>query len=61
MKENDLNFKSETAKEKFRLEEKKQSDDMNFKMEKLKLEAKKLEERIKDRQSKEYIAEINKN
>ena len=34
---------------------------MNFKMEKLKLEAKKLEERIKDRESKEYIAEINKN
>lgn len=61
LKENDLNFKAETAKEKFRLEEKKQSDDMNFKMEKLKLEAKKLEERIKDRQSKEYIAEINKN
>jgi hypothetical protein len=34
---------------------------MALKMEKLKLEAQKLQERVMDRKSKEYVAEINKN
>jgi hypothetical protein len=61
LKENDLNFKQETAKENYRLQDKKQTDDTKHKMEKLKLDTQKLKEKIKDRESKEYIAEINKN
>jgi hypothetical protein len=61
LRENELNFKSEVAQKNFNLQEKKIDQEMNLKMEKLKLDAKKLEEKVKDRKSKEYIAEINKN
>lgn len=61
LKENDLNLRAETADRNYKLQEKKQTEDSNYKMEKLKLDAKKLGEKVKQRQSKEYIAEINKN
>lgn len=61
LKQNELNFKAENATKNYSMQEKKMMDDSTFRMEKLKLEAKKLEEKVKDRKSKEYIAEINKN
>lgn len=61
LKENEMNNKVEIANQDFRLREKKDEQDRELRMEKLKLEARKLEERVKDRQSKEYVAEINKN
>ena len=61
MKTNELNFKNEEAVRAYNQEDKKMSQDMALKMEKLKIEAKKVEERMLDRRSKEYVAEINKN
>lgn len=61
MKENELNFKNEVAMQDLNQKERKLNSDMALKMEKLKLEAQKLQEKVMDRKSKEYIAEINKN
>jgi len=61
LKQNELNFKSEVAQREFQLKEARNEQDMKLKMEKLKLDAKKLQEKVLDRKSKEYIATINKN
>lgn len=60
-KSNELNFKVEQANRDFRRQEKKDSDEKQLRMEELKLRAKELQEKVLDRKSKEYIAEINKN
>lgn len=60
-RENELNFKIEEANREFTLKEKKEETDKQLKFEQLKLKAKELEERAKDRKSKEFIATINKN
>lgn len=61
LKENDLNLRHEDNVMKYNLEEKKHDDSVNLKMEELKLRTKELEEKSKDRKSKEFIATINKN
>lgn len=61
LKQNELNFKAEESAREFQRKEKKDSQELGLKMEKLKLDARKLQEKVLDRRSKEYIAEINKN
>jgi hypothetical protein len=61
IKENELNFKIEEANRNFALREKKDESEKQLKFEQLKMKAKELEERAKDRKSKEFIATINKN
>lgn len=61
LKQTDLNLKHETNIKKYNLEEKKHNDGINLRMEELKVKAKEIEERQKDRTSREYIASINKN
>jgi hypothetical protein len=61
LKQNQLNFKIEESTKEFQRKEKKDRDDLDFRMNKLKLDARKLQEKVLDRKSKEYIAEINKN
>lgn len=58
-RELDVNVEQSAADMKVR--EKKMSDDMKIKMEELKLRAKELEERGKQRKSKEFTSMINKN
>ena len=61
LKENELNFKIEEANREFTLKEKKDETEKQLRFEELKLKAKELEERAKDRKSKEFIGKINKN
>jgi hypothetical protein len=61
MRQNELSFKNEESIRSYNQEGKKIDQEMALKMEKLKLEARKLEEKVIDRRSKEYVAEINKN
>ncbi len=61
LKENELNYKAEEAAKEMSQKDRQHEREVSIKMEKLKLEAKKLEERMLDRKSKEYVAEINKN
>jgi hypothetical protein len=61
LKQNELNFKAEESAREFQRKEKKDSAELAIKMEKLKLDTRKLQEKVLDRKSKEYIAEINKN
>jgi hypothetical protein len=60
-KDLDLNHKMEMDKQGLELKNKQAENTVNLKMEELKLRAKEIEERGKDRQSKEYISAINKN
>lgn len=58
---NKFNLDKDLALEKMKMEDRKMTNDQDLKMRKLALDAKELEERVKDRQSKEYVATINKN
>ena len=61
LKERDLNLRYEQSAQDFRLKEKQSEDQRMIKIKELELKAKELEERTKARQSKEYVATINKN
>lgn len=61
LEETSLNVKAEKDLRDFNLKEKEHSDRFKIEMEKLKLQAKQLEQRVKDNNTKKYIAAINKN
>lgn len=61
LEENSLNLKAEKDLRDFKLKEKQHSDKFNLEMEKLKLAAKQLEQRVRDNETKKYIATVNKN
>lgn len=61
LKSNELNHKMETQAKELTLREQEHKVQMDAKMQELTLKAKQLEEQAKGRQSKEYIATINKN
>jgi len=61
LKERDLNLRYENDAQSFRLKEKQAEDQRMIKIKELELKAKELEERSRTRQSKEYVATINKN
>ena len=61
LRTNELNFKAEESAKEFKRKEQKDSSELAIKMEKLKIETAKLRDKVLDRKSKEYIAEINKN
>jgi hypothetical protein len=59
LQQNDIEQKYEMSNNRFRLDEQKHSDDMNFKMEKLKLEAEKLKVGLEKEKIKRDVATIN--
>jgi hypothetical protein len=61
LRERDLNLKYEQSAQDFRIKEKQIEEQRMIKIKELELKAKELEERTKARQSKEYVATINKN
>jgi hypothetical protein len=61
LKANELNFKIEEANREFKRNEKNDEEGKRIRMKELELKAKALEEKAKDRESKEFIATINKN
>ena len=56
-----LNQEAEKTLQDFKLREKEKSEEFKLRMKQLELQAQSLAERAKDRKSKEYVAQINKN